>query len=79
MSRIYSYEFRALLQAQRRGLLVAGKDGAALRDIDTALDRLARGGYGVCLGCGGDIGRERLKLHPTSERCASCDAREGEA
>ena len=57
---------------------VRGAIGDALRteiaDIDTAIERLASGRYGVCAGCGQAIDRTRLELVPYTQRCAACAA-----
>ena len=76
------YEFRMLLQGQRKQVLAGFRDelpapgdaGASrLREIDGALERIGDGSYGACTGCGGEIGRARLKSVPTSTRCLACD------
>jgi RNA polymerase-binding transcription factor DksA len=75
---IHSYEFRTLLQAQRRQLLArisgdsAGRESRELQDIDVALARIADGSYGACIDCGGEVGRARLKADPTLTRCPHC-------
>lgn len=45
-----------------------------LRDIETALNRLADGRYGVCACCGEEIPRDRLLAQPIAIRCATCQA-----
>jgi RNA polymerase-binding transcription factor DksA len=47
----------------------------ALRDIGSALDRMDRGGYGVCLDCKRPIQRERLEVVPMSRFCTPCQRR----
>jgi len=42
--------------------------------IDAALERLARGEYGICRGCGVFIGLGRLKALPFAQRCTACQA-----
>lgn len=37
---------------------------ALLREIDEALERIAKGTYGICLGTGKPIGKARLKAQP---------------
>jgi DnaK suppressor protein len=75
---IHSYEFRTLLQAQRRQLLEqmrdesAGRKSRELQDIEVALARIADGSYGACIDCGAEIGRARLKADPTLTRCLPC-------
>lgn len=43
-----------------------------IRDIDTALERLATGNYGECEMCGMDIGLGRLRALPTATVCVDC-------
>ncbi|HEX5214037.1 MAG TPA: TraR/DksA C4-type zinc finger protein [Vicinamibacterales bacterium] len=47
----------------------------AIRHIDEALMRLDDGHYGVCIDCGADIGRVRLRALPFAEQCLVCAAR----
>lgn len=53
-------------------VLEAGHELAELRAIDTALERLAAGKYGVCEDCGDEIERGRIEAHPTATRCLIC-------
>jgi RNA polymerase-binding transcription factor DksA len=48
---------------------------AHLAEIDAALDRLAEGGYGVCVTCGRPIPEERLEARPSADRCVDCASR----
>ena len=111
MSKIYCFEFSALLQAQRRHLLeevreeiaasgerfgsanqtkiaednapadaVAEMDLAMviresqeLQEIEAALARIRDGSYGICIDCGGEIVRARLKADPAAMRCLPCE------
>ncbi len=43
-----------------------------LKQIDSALARLADGSYGVCADCGGPISPKRLAAIPSAERCIAC-------
>lgn len=43
-----------------------------IRDIDSALARIADGSYGICQDCGLDIDQERLLVFPTAKRCLTC-------
>ena len=40
--------------------------------IRNALGRIDNGTYGVCVKCGGKIGKERLKALPTATTCIKC-------
>lgn len=50
-----------------------------LRDFEAAYKRLRDGTYGVCQECGGNIGRERLEVNPTAQRCIRCQTRREQA
>jgi DnaK suppressor protein len=43
-----------------------------LREIDHALERVAKGDYGVCESCGGEISPARLKAIPWARYCLVC-------
>jgi DnaK suppressor protein len=43
-----------------------------LREIDRALERVTKGTYGVCEGCGEDISAGRLKAIPWALYCVTC-------
>jgi DnaK suppressor protein len=43
-----------------------------IRDIDTALELLEQGEYGVCVRCGEEIALKRLEIRPFSRYCVEC-------
>ncbi|MGI5398849.1 TraR/DksA family transcriptional regulator [Streptomyces sp. CA-135486] len=45
-----------------------------LADLDRALERLERGDYGRCEGCGEPIPAERLEVRPAASTCVRCAA-----
>jgi RNA polymerase-binding transcription factor DksA len=49
---------------------------AALASVDAALARRSSGSYGVCTGCGGVIGAERLEARPSATLCIACARRQ---
>jgi RNA polymerase-binding protein DksA len=51
------------------------RDVEELRDIESALMRIATRTYGVCANCAEPIARERLEAYPTAKRCLSCQRR----
>ena len=51
------------------------RDLCEFRGLESARERLAGGGYGTCVDCGGDIGFERLKATPSALRCIDCQTR----
>jgi DnaK suppressor protein len=44
-------------------------------EVDAALVRVESGTYGVCEGCGADIGEARLDALPAARLCITCAAR----
>jgi RNA polymerase-binding transcription factor DksA len=50
-----------------------------LREVEDALDRMARGTFGLCEACGRPIARERLRALPRARLCVRCQAREDDA
>jgi RNA polymerase-binding protein DksA len=58
---------------------VKSLDYQMLKQIDAALDRLARGGFGVCAACGEDISPKRLAAIPWAHCCITCQERTGSA
>jgi RNA polymerase-binding transcription factor len=43
-----------------------------LAEVDAALERVAAGTYGVCVGCGRAIPAGRLEARPTASACVAC-------
>ena len=43
-----------------------------LRDINNALDRIAKGKYGICKYCGEAINKKRLLARPVASACVKC-------
>jgi RNA polymerase-binding transcription factor DksA len=43
-----------------------------IQQIREALERIAKGTYGVCAECGTDIDPKRLRALPNATRCISC-------
>jgi DnaK suppressor protein len=43
-----------------------------VRDIDAALDRLAKGEYGICMRCEEEIPPRRMEVRPFSRYCVDC-------
>ena len=59
---------------QEKALLLLGREGSMLADIDEALRRLYKEPeqFGRCDRCGADIEMERLDLVPWARLCLSC-------
>lgn len=43
-----------------------------LRDVDSALKRIAKGAYGICKYCKKPIDEKRILARPTSSACVEC-------
>jgi RNA polymerase-binding transcription factor DksA len=63
----------AFERAQIETLIAQGRQ--QLLELEDALARLERGGYGICEDCGQPIAPERLEVRPTARTCISCAAR----
>jgi DnaK suppressor protein len=48
------------------------RDVGELRDVESALARMAEGTYGECVDCGNDIPYARLAANPSASRCIAC-------
>jgi RNA polymerase-binding transcription factor DksA len=51
------------------------RDVHELQDVESALDRLHGGQYGICTDCGATIVAARLEAYPTAKRCLPCQQR----
>jgi DnaK suppressor protein len=51
------------------------RDLDELRQIAAAKERMARGEYGDCVDCGGEIPLARLQAQPAAARCVPCQQR----
>ncbi len=43
-----------------------------LREIDLALEKIKKGGYGICEKCKKEIEKERLEIYPEARFCSKC-------
>ncbi|WP_405220517.1 TraR/DksA family transcriptional regulator [Lentisalinibacter sediminis] len=48
------------------------RDVEELREVEGALLRIARGTWGYCVDCGGEIEPDRLAVLPSAARCLRC-------
>lgn len=51
------------------------RDVSELRMIDSALQRISAGTYGICVSCDQPIPTARLEAEPTAQRCIACQER----
>jgi len=65
---------RELLDAEEQQRVTQGIDGAyyVLRQVESALSRLGRGKYGLCMRCEEEIEQPRLEALPWTLFCAHC-------
>lgn len=50
------------------------REQAEFDDIETGLERLRSGAFGVCEQCHGEIPMPRLRALPTARRCLACQS-----
>jgi DnaK suppressor protein len=48
------------------------RESRELQETEAALARIRDGSYGICIDCGVEISRARLKADPTATRCPPC-------
>jgi DnaK suppressor protein len=60
------------MQSQAMSQRLEARDLERLERLRRTLERLESGDFGVCTGCGGDIGFERLSIFPETESCGQC-------
>lgn len=53
-------------------IALLGSELSELRDIDSALQRVKGGTYGICTDCGDAIPADRLQAQMTAQRCIAC-------
>lgn len=66
LSRMDAMQQQAMAQETRR------RRALDIRRIDAALERIAAGEYGFCLGCDGEIPAGRLEIDPAATLCVAC-------
>jgi DnaK suppressor protein len=57
---------------RERDLALSAQASAAVEEIDLAIEKVHKGGYGVCDRCGKDIPKERLRALPYAALCVTC-------
>jgi DnaK suppressor protein len=64
---------RATIETDRgRELRLRERDQRLIAKIQTALQRIEDGTFGVCESCGGPIGEARLRARPVTTQCIDC-------
>jgi DnaK suppressor protein len=65
-------EFAVRTLEQDVTAMTANLRSRMLKEVDSALARVAGGSYGVCEGCGEEISPNRLKAIPWARYCLVC-------
>ena len=64
---------RALLESNRNFTLrLRDRERKLLAKIKEAMKRIDDGTFGICEGCGGEIGEKRLVARPVTALCIDC-------
>ncbi len=59
-------------QEREKAFLWLARENKFLTFLNTALERLQRGEYGICIECGELIPKERLEEVPHTQHCVNC-------
>ncbi len=60
-----------IFEREKNAALIAVLENK-LKDVETALDLIAKGRYGICERCGNPIEPERLEFKPDAILCVNC-------
>ena len=70
---------RATAESDRSFTLrIRDRERRLIRKIQSALQRIEDGSYGMCEECGEEIGVPRLKARPVTRLCINCKAKQEE-
>jgi DnaK suppressor protein len=53
-------------------LRLRGREQRLLKKIEHAIEKIDNGTYGICEGCGCEIGIKRLEVRPVTTMCIEC-------
>jgi DnaK suppressor protein len=65
------------MQQQQMALAAGRQRDAQIVRIRNALDRMDKGDFGICVGCGEDIAEKRLAADPAAHVCVACAGGKG--
>jgi DnaK suppressor protein len=60
------------MQAQQMALALRRRNQVRLQQVESALDRLDRGEFGICVRCEEEIALARLRVRPEAPLCLNC-------
>jgi DnaK suppressor protein len=63
------------LRDREISMLLTQRGRKKLLAIDEALDKIKKGGYGICEECGEKIGAGRLRVMPLAKHCVECQGK----
>jgi len=66
LSRMDAIQQQEMAQATRAGAMLR------LKQVETALRRMEKGEFGICLECEDDVGYARLSARPEALLCVNC-------
>jgi DnaK suppressor protein len=66
------YDIASGERERELSLTLGDMERERLHEIDTAIERLRAGEYGICEECGEEIGEERLRALPFTRVCVDC-------
>lgn len=72
VSRSYKDESAEKIEAYENLLPVEHALELRLKDIEDALEKIKKGGYGKCDNCHKEIEKERLEIVPEAKLCLDC-------
>ncbi len=61
---------------REKNFYYAQRDGRLLYHIEQALERIEKGEFGLCIGCGKSIHHDRLEAVPHARLCIKCKSGE---
>ncbi len=68
---------RATVESDRSfELRIRDRERKLLSKIEEALERVDEGDFGICEGCGEDIGDKRLEARPVTTFCIDCKTKQ---
>lgn len=57
---------------REKAFLFVSREGQYLEKLESALQRVNDGSFGICRQCGKPVGKERMKAVPITTQCVQC-------
>jgi DnaK suppressor protein len=71
-----AYDIATEERSREISLILSDREREKLQAIESALERIEEGSYGICEKCGEEIAQERLEVMPFTRLCLTCQAEE---